>query len=206
MRSPSASEVATEMPANDRVTTIFRPVAITVDAFESLCLVRNISPEGMMGDVHTDIDVGATITVRMLGNLDLVGRIAWSSGGRIGVQFAQRINVTDVLQKMSRRVLDGNVQRSPRIHIPCEADLYLGQQLFHISVLDLSQGGAKIVADGLRVDQEVTIIINGLDSRRAKICWTKANQVGLAFFRELTFAELTQWAINMHHRKQSPAK
>ncbi len=202
MRSPSVSECATEHQAADRITTIFRPVAISIGTFQGLCLVRNLSPEGMMGHVHTDIEVGASITVQMLGNLDLVGHIVWAKEGRIGVQFNRRIDVTDVLQKMSRRVLDGNVQRAPRINIPCKADLYIGQQLHHISVLDVSQGGAKIIMDGLRIDQEVTIIVEGLDSRRAKICWTKANQVGLTFFRELTFAELTQWAIAMHHRKK----
>ncbi|WP_221792579.1 PilZ domain-containing protein [Aquisediminimonas sediminicola] len=203
MRSPSVSEFATEHQGNDRITTIFRPVAINVGTFQGLCLVRNISPEGMMGHVHTDIEVGASITVQMLGDLDLEGRIIWANDGRIGVQFNRRIDVMDVLRKMSRRVLDGNIQRAPRITIPCKADLYMGQQLLHISVLDVSQGGAKIITDGLRIDQEVTIMIEGLDSRRAKVCWTKTNQVGLTFFRELTFAELTQWAISMHHRKHS---
>lgn len=183
-----------------RYTRVFRPVVFRVGKFEGLCLVRNISAGGLMGEVPGEFQPGSAVDIEMNGTLRLNGRIVWCRDGQMGVCFDQEIDVPQVLQHFSRRIADGKVQRAPRLTAECEGDLYLGNELFRVPVVDVSQGGAKIVADFLAIGQEVVLVVDGLDSRRANVCWKRAGRVGLVFFRQIRFAELAVWAMERFRR------
>lgn len=91
------AEQSTERRSSARVATVFRPVIIDTEHLSSFCLVRNLSPFGLMGKVYTTLLHGAAISVRFHPALSVEGSVAWSKDGDVGVMFDQPIDVDGVL-------------------------------------------------------------------------------------------------------------
>ena len=105
--------------SSERYTRVFRPVVFRVEGCEGLCLVRNISAGGLMGDVPGDVQPGSVIEIDMNSAVQLNGHVVWSNQGQMGVHFDQPIDVQQVLQQIARRIIDGKVQRAPRLSVAC---------------------------------------------------------------------------------------
>ncbi|WP_221794063.1 PilZ domain-containing protein [Aquisediminimonas sediminicola] len=181
-----------------RHVAIFRPALITAGDFQGICLVRNISTTGMMGHVHIQLPTETPVTIKTHFDYCLAGRVAWSNSVQVGVEFDEPIDVDHTLWLMSQRNLDGFIQRAPRLEVSCQANLQRVDETCRVELLDISQNGAKISGQPLIPGEIVHIIIDGLDSRRANVQWSREGRSGLTFFRTFRFEELAEWAITTH--------
>jgi hypothetical protein len=197
-RRPAETRNGGERRGALRQATIFRPALITVGDFQGLCLIRNISETGFMGSVHTRLPVGPEVTVQTRFDHHLKGRIVWAEQARIGVSFHDPIDVEETLRLMSKRVADGMIHRAPRISLACKGTLLIDDKPMRVDILDISQGGAKIANSDLKPGDVVKLVIDGLDSRRANVQWSRDGRAGLTFFRAIRFEELAEWAIAAH--------
>lgn len=189
-------EVA-EKRGEGRTATIFRPVLITDDDFAGFCLVRNLSPSGLMGDVYTSFSVGAAVSIQFTPRLDFGGQVRWCDSGRIGVYFDAEICVSDVLAKMAAPTIDGMLNRAPRVDMTIDGQLIVKDSALPMTLRDVSQKGAKVRASYLATGDEVGVCLPGMPRRKAIVRWTQGDLAGLVFLTPISFAQLAEWVISI---------
>ncbi len=194
----AATEEACGRRSEERAATMFRPILIEIDGFSGFCLVRNLSSNGMKGRVYANFAKGQRVKVRFSSNIAPDGEVIWASDGQIGVQFDEAIDVPAVLSDLARSILDGQFNRAPRLPIQCDGELIIAGRTLDIDVQDISQRGIKVRASYVRIGDEVTVRLAGLEPRKAVVRWTRLGSAGLAFLRPLAFEELAAWVVARH--------
>ncbi len=174
--------------------SVYRSATLRWGSYEGLCLIRNISPGGMMGKLHADLAPGEAVTIEIRSGRLIAGHVAWSHDNLVGVQFDARIDVLEVLHAPMHGE-PGLVQRMPRLRIACPVSLLVNGSRQTVTLVDVSQGGAKIEADFLREGDEVTVGIRGLDPHRGVIRWAHDGRAGVAFLSAIPFDTLARWAL-----------
>ena len=200
------AEQSTERRSSGRVATVFRPVLIDTEQLTSFCLVRNLSPFGLMGRVYTTLPHGTAISVRFHPALTAEGSVAWSKDGQLGIRFDQPIDVDGVLSDLVRKLPDGKVSRAPRLPIQCKAELGIADRTLVIELRDISQRGIKACASFVRPGDVVQVKIPGLEPRKAVVRWTRPELAGLHFVRPLSLDELAHWAIEQQAGTRRPKR
>ena len=188
--------------SEERTATIFRPVLIETDQFAGFCLVRNLSSNGMRGRVYTSFAEGLAITVQFSPEKIVTGTLIWCKDEHVGVEFDEPIDVARVLSDLSRRLVEGKINRAPRLQIECSAELTIGDRTLAIQLQDISQRGIKAAASFIRPGDEVRVRLEGLD-RKAVVRWTQGGIAGLNFVRPLSFEELAHWVIRQQAGNRS---
>ena len=190
-----------EVPAMERRSddrskvSVYRSAMLRWTGYEALCLIRNISPGGMMARLHTSLPPGEPVWVEIRSGHEIPGRIAWSADDMVGVQFEERIDVLEVLHAPVHGEA-GRVQRMPRLRIACPVGLLADGVRQTLMLVDVSQGGAKVEADFLREGDEVTLGLRGLDPRRGVVRWAHGGRAGIAFLAAIPFDTLARWALD----------
>src|SRR3954466_4611345 len=98
-----SEEPPTERRSGERITSVYRPALIETEHFAGFCLVRNLSPGGMMGSVYAEFAEDQPVTVTLPAADVVPGRISWSKDGKIGIRFDEQINVEQVLRTISEK-------------------------------------------------------------------------------------------------------
>lgn len=191
----SAEGKAGDKRTESRAAAVFKPVLIETDQFAGFCLVRNISPHGMMGEVYTSFAEHIPITVHFSTHCVVRGSVIWSKERKIGVRFVEAVNVADVLSDVATKTVEGRVIRSPRVPIHCEGELIIGNRSLAIEVRDISQRGVKVRASFIQRFDVVDVQIKGLKRRKAVVHWTKDGMAGLKFDLPFSFEELALWLV-----------
>lgn len=188
-----------------RITTLYRPILIESDEFAGFCLLRNLSPEGMMGQFYTDFAVGTALRVQFHEEFSLTATVVWCRSGKIGLSFAEQIEVADVLMLLAKPMHKGWINRAPRLEIYASAYVRIDGRDVPVEVRDISQKGVKLRSRYLRPSDEVMLMLDGLEPRKAVVKWIQGEDVGLNFIRPLEFECLGNWAIwhQANHRGRS---
>ena len=192
--------------SEERAASVFRPVLIETDEFAGFCLVRNLSSLGLMGRVYTSFAEGMVMTVQFHPDKSVEGKIVWCKDGEMGVQFNHIIDVDQVLSEVSRNLVDGKINRAPRLQLQCKAELAIGDRILGIELQDISQRGIKASASFIKPGDEVQIRLEGLEPRKGLVRWTQPGTAGLNFYRPLSFEELARWVIEQQARAWPPAE
>src|SRR5687768_12225355 len=98
----------------ERVVSLYRVGALTVDGSRELCVVRNVSSGGLMLNSYSYIDTGTRIAVEFKQGESVEGMVAWSNSNNVGIRFDEPIDVAAIL---ATTVRDGRRPRMPRIDI-----------------------------------------------------------------------------------------
>lgn len=193
----TASPIAQEdRRASERpVVSFYRSAKIHWQGLELLCLIRNVSVGGMKAKVLIDLPLNSQIVVEMRSGHRLNGRIVWCRDQHVGVEFAAPIDVQDVMNGAHCQVSRWH-QRMPRmaVALPITLRTSVGDQVANL--LDLSQGGAKVEAEFLRVGDDVTTVVPELEPFRGIVRWAWQGRAGIAFMRMVPFDMLAQWALD----------
>lgn len=198
----SSDEQSTERRAINRTIAVYRPVLIETDDSVGFCLLRDLSPGGMMGVVYTEFAPGRRVSVHFQADYVLSGSIAWSKDQRIGIRFDKEIDVEKLLQALSRTNLGTRVNRAPRLRIQCTGELVSEGHSLPIVLQDISQRGIKVFASPVSPRTEGIVRLEGMPPRKAVVRWAKGEMAGLSFNTPLPFDELAQWVI-LRQSKQS---
>ena len=182
-----------ERRKSDRQITIYRTATIRVGAFHGLCLIRNISAGGLMGTVHTTLPVSASVAIEIDSDHAISGKIIWTKDLLIGVQFDHPIDVNRILQRQSEDC-KGRTHRMPRLNIACGARILVDGVSREVTIADISQGGARVEAQFLRMGDQVTIAVYGLGTSRGVVCWSDNGTAGISFNTPIAFNQLAAWA------------
>ena len=190
----TVDEPGGERRSEGRIATVFRPILIETEQFAGFCLLRNLSPNGMRGQVYTSFGEGLPITVQFGPDQIVQGTVIWCKDEYVGVRFDEPVDVERVLSDLGRKLVEGKLNRAPRLQIECDAELVFGDRTLAIEVQDVSQRGIKAVASFIVPGDEVWVRLNGLE-RKAVVRWTQGRTAGLNFVVPLSFEELAHWVI-----------
>jgi len=191
----------TDRRVQNRIATMYKPVIVELDDFAGLCLMRNLSSSGMMGQIGTIFAKQAPVRVQLSQMHAVSGRIAWSEDGKVGISFDEAVDVAAIFADFSQNRSDGLLARQPRLPIRCKGTITLGTLSVAVEAINISQGGVKVNAECLCPEDEVNVRLDGLGARRAIVRWVQAGCAGLNFVQPLAFDELATWAV----RRQASA-
>lgn len=187
-----------ERRSDRRTTTVYRPVLIESEEIAGFCLLRNISSEGMMGRFFTNFVANTAVTIQFNEHLAARGKVSWSREGMIGIQFAAPIDVPTILHGLSNSPLRGKVNRAPRLQVQANIQIVMDGRTVPVEVQDISQKGLKVRTAYLRAGDEVTVLLDGLEPKKAVVRWTQPQLAGLNFIRPLAFEQLGEWVVRQH--------
>jgi hypothetical protein len=149
-----------------------------------VCLVHNISANGLMARFVDVPTVGDPICIEVRGLPPVSGTVRWVKGQKAGVQFDSPQPYEQIFSNENE---DGTIPRPPRFPVARTADVRLGDRKFTAAMIDVSAGGAKLEAVG-PVQPGLTghIIVRPLGTAiPGTICWVKDGRFGFRFVSPL---------------------
>ena len=179
--------------ARDKLS-VYRTATLRWQGGEALCLIRNISSGGLMGKLAAALVPGEPVSVEIRSGSLIDAHVVWTGDDLVGLAFDAPIQVMEVLQAPVAGD-PGLPQRMPRIRVPCAASLIVDGIRHQTTLIDISQGGAKLVTDLLREGEDLTVTVRGLDPRRATVRWARNGCAGIAFLNPIPFDTLARWAV-----------
>lgn len=192
-------------PRDMRVTTILLLGRLLGARRDVLCRIRNISSGGMMVEAPGAFAIGDLVKIEPKVGQHLQGRVRWAEPGRMGVAFAQPIDVGEFLAQTSLPGTGGEEVRSPRFDTDCGAELRVRGQVLPARLVNLSLGGAGLRGCGeLAQGELLALTIPGLPDREAAVRWTGGGVTGVALLEKLCFADLSLWLADDATRFQPP--
>ena len=176
-----------------RHMTILRVAVLHTEDIKELCVVRNISAGGLSARVYRSFAVGDAVQVEFKNDERLVGTVKWVRGCEVGIGFEEDIMVEAVLNSRWATE-DGRRQRLPRIDVKCPCQLRVGSRFYLATLVDISQGGAKVqLRRPLQADAEAILTLPDLGWLESSVRWSDGCTIGLAFNERLPFEVLVRW-------------
>ncbi len=164
---------------------------------DGLCRIRGIASGGLMAEVRAPYAVGQRVGIEFRNGLVVAGAVRWTRDLALGIAFDEPLD--DIKQVLSDAPVAPDqahiwLPRSPRFLTDCGADIHLGGQCLRASVINVSQGGARLItADPVPRGQLLTLAVTGLPPLRAIVRWTTEDGAGISFFAPPAFAALGKW-------------
>lgn len=196
-----------QTPREKRVTTILLIGKLLSGRGEALCRIRNLSSGGLMAEIHAPLEVDDAVQIELKAGNRLAGRVRWTREGRMGVAFDETVEVGSVLASAMVRTTAQGLARAPRFAIDCPAELRHDRGRHAGRLINVSQGGACLMADfEPGPDRLLTLAIPGLPERQGGLRWARDGALGLAFVESLAFDTLGDWLVKRNQGgMKSPA-
>lgn len=201
MLQPTPQDAAAGEPADGRahvrregrVATVMLVARLVSGQRDQLCRIRNISANGLKVHTAFPLLVGEEARIELRSGRSVEGRIVWSTPPFAGMHF---LHTYDVEELLSSTPLDGNdhVARLPRVQVNHPVLVHAGNRMLGASIVDLSQGGAKLrLRANVSRGEQVSLSIGGLASIKATVRWARAEEAGVAFHETIPFDTLSRW-------------
>lgn len=187
--------VALLAPRAPRTLTLLLVGRIIGDKRDALCRIRNLSEGGLRAEVRARFMIGERVRIEFRNSDAVAGVVRWTDRKAIGVQFDAAVDVERLLAESSTvRRKGAPAPRAPRLPTSCWADIRIDGHPQRASLLDLSQGGAKLrTRTALEIGTMLTLSVPGLEPMRAVVRWVRGENAGIAFFEPIAFATLAAW-------------
>lgn len=177
-----------------RSRSIYRPAVIETDTYSGFCMVKDLSPEGVMAETCAKLRVDELIRVGFTEQDMLAGKVVWSENGRVGIKFERPIDVSAMLVGSTL----GEAVRAPRLPIDYAVKVKVGVVTRRHQVLNVSTKGLKISSSAFKVGEKILVEITGMNQKKAIVRWTGEGETGLEFLMPLTYNELQLWTMQRH--------
>jgi hypothetical protein len=188
-----ADEADFERRDGARHIAVLRVGRLQTEQGDQLCVVRNISPGGLMFECLHPPGVGEAVMVEWRTDKQMRGLVRWSREGAAGIQFATQVDVERML-KEERSTLLRVRPRQPRfvrrgtVRLIGEGEPVTGH------IFDISIGGLSCRTDEpLRKGEPIAAVLDGVAATNAEIRWIKGDAVGIRFERPLPWRAFQQW-------------
>ena len=160
---------------------------------EELCLLRDISAEGLKAEVYIALERGARIDIELRTAHSVSGKVVWVADKQIGVAFDEPIPAAAMLAHCSFEVNGGSV-RPPRLKVNLRGLLRIGPVAEMVNIGNISQAGMQVAApEPLGVGTACSIALPGLPARAASVCWWRGGDAGLMLAEAFDYATFARW-------------
>jgi hypothetical protein len=177
----------------DRVATVMLVARLISGRGDQLCRIRNLSGHGLKVNTTFPLSVDEEISIELRNGRFVEGKIVWSTPPFAGMQFHKPEDVEDLLSSATSAA-DAQVARLPRVQVNQSVLLHAGTRMLGATMIDLSQGGAKLrLRGGLEPGEQVSLSVTGLGSLKATVRWARNEAAGIAFHETIPFDTLSDW-------------
>ena len=160
---------------------------------EELCLLRDISAEGMKAEVYIPLEVGAQIDVELRTAHNARGRVVWAVEKEIGVAFDAPIPAAAMLAHCSFEE-NGASLRPPRLKVNLRGLLRIGADARMVNIGNISQAGLQVEEPKpISAGTACSVALPGLPARAASICWWREGHAGLMLTEAFDYATFARW-------------
>jgi len=160
---------------------------------EELCLLRDLSAEGLKAEVYIPLERGVTIDVELRTAHTVRGRVVWAADNEIGVAFDAAIPAAAMLAHCSFEANGANL-RPPRLKVNLRGLLRIGAEARMVNIGNISQAGLQIeAASPLRANTQCSIALPGLPARAASVCWWREGHAGLMLTDPFDYPDFARW-------------
>jgi hypothetical protein len=176
----------------DPVETL-QPGAVARGSLREICFLRKITAAGAVVHLDAPIRVGERLDLALMSGEELEGVVDWVEGQEVGLRFEHR---ADVFALIARNLVQqpGDARRMPRIELRCRAWLTAGSRRERVTVTNLSDGGAGIVANlSLVPYEQVELQLDDFPAAPATVRWVDGELAGLAFTPPVSWQALMPW-------------
>jgi hypothetical protein len=176
--------------AEPRNLFFFRTGRLNGPEGEEICEILALAESGAILRSPPDLGLGDAITLELNSVHRLGGFVAWSEGGRIGLEFDDRRKVRAVL---AGRELS-HPYRAPRLGLRCALEIRLGSRRLKTECHDISEGGIKVeLPAGHRAGSEAIVALDGLEPVAGQIRWWREGRAGISFEQPIPAGDFTRW-------------
>ena len=195
----SKPSLTAETPVEDRRRSVRHAVVNQVAKIrlssgrEELCLLRDISAEGLKAEVYIPLERGASLDIELRTAHTVRGKVVWVADKDIGVAFDAPIPAAAMLAHCSFEVNGGSL-RPPRLKVNLRGLLRIGAAAQMVSIGNISQAGMQIAApEPLRTGAACSVALSGLPARAAAVCWWRDGDAGLMLTDPFDYPTFAQW-------------
>lgn len=189
----STSASAVEQRADSRHRTVLQVAKLETAHGDELCILRNVSAGGLRADVYTELAVGDPVRFELKTGRSVAGRVIWTDGSAIGVEFDRKVPILAYLAHQAIEELGRRV-RPPRVHIGERGLMRVADREFAVEIIDASQAGMRIRTDRVLFEGGgCRVYADGLGERGATVRWCHDGEVGLQFKQPLQFRDFAAW-------------
>jgi hypothetical protein len=191
---------AEERRSHDRPTALMRVGALHRRTGKVFCLIKNISPDGVMAHPYGSFEPGEPVQVEIKEGQLLPGRVIWSKESAIGIRFDEPI---DVRAALATELPPGFQARLPRVDVVCFATVRIGSMYHHARLVNLSLRGAALeTAFPVELSGPAVLRLPDLPPIHAQIRWSDGVSLGMSFNEPLSLVVVVQW-LEQRHREKS---
>lgn len=160
---------------------------------EELCLLRDVSPEGLRVEIYVPIEAGAHIELELRTGHKLGGSVVWAENRVIGVAFDEPMPMSAMLAHCSFDDRLGKL-RPPRLAVNMRGLLKIDGEGRQVEIGNISQAGVQIAApEPLHAGAACAIGLPGLPPRPATVRWCREGQAGLMLAEPFDFRAFADW-------------
>lgn len=160
---------------------------------DRLCVVRNISPGGLMFECLNPPPAGERVLIELRSDKQMPGIVRWSEAGKAGLQFDNEVSVQQML-KEERSPLLRVRPRLPRFVRGGSVRLIGEGEPFQGRVIDISMSGLSCRTDQpLRSGEPIVVALETVGATPAEIRWMRGDAVGIRFEKPLPWRAFQSW-------------
>ena len=180
-------------PEQPKRLKTLRVGTITIDGRRELCLIRDISAGGVRAHIYSPVVSGQKVSVELRTNQQTEGTVSWVKEGSVGIEFDQRMDVSELLAVQSETD-NGWRHRMPRVELDRLGELRIGARIYPINTRDISQGGVRLEIDHpLKIGDNVVLTLDKWRPIPGMVRWYQEGEGGIAFNQVIPFQELMTW-------------
>ena len=180
-----------EMRAAPRSSLMCRTAKILCESGEYVCVVRDVSATGARLRLFHEPPPDRHLFLELSNGDRYAMERVWTHADHAGFRFSCLIDVDRFIAEPS-----AYPRRPIRLTLQRQAEIAIGSDTSLVTVLDLSQQGARIDADRkLALRQKLWLAVDGLPRRFGAVRWRKGNAHGLVLQQGLRLDELAQHAF-----------
>jgi hypothetical protein len=192
----------TEQRATARFTLLIRTAKLIAKSGEYLCVVRDVSAEGLKARLFHPLPGGEALAIELAsGERHEIEKI-WEDGYITGFRFSQPV----ALERLLADAPEGRRKRSVRLSLALPAVVLAHGRRLDASFRDISQHGASIACDEyLAMDERVRVDCDWLPELSARVRWRRRPHYGLIFEQTFRFDELARLTAPLQFGDAPPA-
>ena len=181
-----------ERRGEERHIALLRVALLHFAGAKDLCVVKNVSSHGLSVRVYRELSSGDHVRIEFRSGEVLKGSVVWQRDWDVGLVFPKPIAIETVLA--SRWVTEtGRRRHLPRIEVRCAGRLTKATESHHVSLLDISQGGARIQIESPVNRGNVVLILPDLPPLAGVVRWVLGAEAGISFNECISFEPLARW-------------
>jgi hypothetical protein len=178
----------------NRAVAVLRVARLITDEGDQLCVVRNVSPTGVMVDTALPPMPGDAVWLEFSTTVKARGIVRWVVDYRFGVEFDTATDILKALDQPAGR-LRRQRSRPPRFVRGGKVQIGGTARPAEGTILNISLNGVRagVGQSDLAPGMRVTLDIAGLARREGQVRWIRSGIVGIWFSRPLHFSDLALW-------------